>query len=248
MEKDCSDLSEPLRREGGRCFMESVVIVSGLPRSGTSMMMRMLQAGGMLAVTDNLREADEDNPNGYFEFERVKQIKEDFAWISDAKGRAVKMVSMLLYDLPRDTEYKVVFMRRALNEILASQKVMLERMGKNADFDIEEMAFLFTKHLGEIEEWLALQKNMSVFYVNYRNVLDAPLKKAESINDFLEGGLDVSAMAAIVDESLYRQRGDRRMTGESGDRRKSTQQSSPAGDSTSDEEKIKEQLQALGYM
>jgi hypothetical protein len=87
-------------------YKNTVNIVSGLPRSGTSMMMKMLEAGGMEALTDNIRKADIDNPKGYYEFERVKQIKEDQAWLDDAKGRAVKMVSMLLLDLPEGYNYK----------------------------------------------------------------------------------------------------------------------------------------------
>lgn len=219
--------------------MEAITIVSGLPRSGTSMMMRMLHAGGIDVVADHLRQADEDNPKGYFEFERVKHIKDDRSWLADARGRVVKMVSMLLYDLPGDTNYRIVFMRRAMNEILASQKVMLERMGKGGDFDIEEMAALFSKHLAEIEAWLTEQKNMQILFVNYRDVLDAPQPTANAINSFLGGSLNVPAMIEVVDASLYRQRGDALNNIEG-------KEATPSG--SSDEDRIREQLQALGYM
>ena len=109
---------------------EFMAIVSGLPRSGTSMMMQMLEAGGMEVLTDGIRQANEDNPRGYYEFERVKQIKEDPGWLEEAQGKVVKMVSMLLFDLPAGYRYRIVFMRREMREILTSQRVMLERLGQ----------------------------------------------------------------------------------------------------------------------
>src|SRR5437868_1127771 len=110
-----------------------LTIVSGLPRSGTSMMMRMLEAGGMPVLTDKVRSADEDNPNGYFEFEAVKRTKQDASWLDDSGGRAVKMVYRLLYDLPVNRNYRVLFMRRNLKEVLASQREMLRRKDPDAD-------------------------------------------------------------------------------------------------------------------
>jgi hypothetical protein len=110
-----------------------ITIVSGLPRSGTSMMMQMLAAGGMPALADNLRQADEDNPRGYYEFERVKEVATDSSWLDEAEGKAVKMVYRLLYDLPADRSYRVIFMIRSLDEVIASQQVMLERSGTASD-------------------------------------------------------------------------------------------------------------------
>jgi hypothetical protein len=110
---------------------ERIVVVSGLPRSGTSMMMKMLEAGGIPVLTDYEREADEDNPKGYFEFERVKNLKDgDDAWLPQAKGKVVKVIAALLTDLPSSYEYEVIFMRRAMPEILASQRQMLIRRGE----------------------------------------------------------------------------------------------------------------------
>ena len=106
-----------------------ITIVSGLPRSGTSMMMRMLEAGGMPVITDNLRTADDDNPRGYFEFEPAKKTKDDPSWLNAAEGKAVKMIYKLLYDLPDRLEYRVLIMRRNMQEVLTSQRKMLDRMG-----------------------------------------------------------------------------------------------------------------------
>src|ERR1700730_19121643 len=113
--------------------MESdVIIVSDLPRSGTSLMMQMLENGGVEVVTDNIRTADTDNPKGYYEFEKVKKIKEDASWLPATRGKAFKMVSQLLYDLPVGEKYRIIFMERDLDEVLASQEKMLERLGQRA--------------------------------------------------------------------------------------------------------------------
>jgi hypothetical protein len=184
-----------------------ISIVSGLPRSGTSMMMRMLEQGGMSVVTDGVREADVDNPKGYYEFERVKQIKEDASWIPETRGRVFKMVSLLLYHLPADERYRVVLMRRNTDEILASERKMLERLGKNPDHASDDrMAEIFRKHLTHLEEWLAEQHHIDVIQVSYNDVLSDPLPVLRRVSEFFEGRLDVEKMAAIVDPNLYRQR------------------------------------------
>jgi hypothetical protein len=184
-----------------------VAIVSGLPRSGTSMMMRMLEAGGMDVLTDGVREADQDNPRGYYEFERVKQIEQDASWLEDAEGRVVKMVSQLLYHLPPDRTYKVVLMRRRMREILASQREMLVRRGEATDqVSDEKIAGLFRKHLERVEAWLDAQASFQVINVSYNDVLEKPVQQAERINRFFSGTLDVDAMAGVVDPTLYRQR------------------------------------------
>ncbi len=186
---------------------QPITIVSGLPRSGTSMMMKMLQAGGMPLLTDQVRRADEDNPKGYYEFERVKQIEHDQAWLPDAQGKAIKVISALLTRLPATYTYKVVFMRRDMQEILDSQKQMLIRRGEPADkVSDENMAAAFEKHLKTIQHWLAQQRNIDVLYVSYNTVLKAPLQCASEIGAFLDAGLDASKMAQAVDRALYRQR------------------------------------------
>ncbi len=182
-----------------------VTIVSGLPRSGTSMMMQMLEAGGLPALTDNIRRADEDNPRGYYEFEPVKKTREDASWLDGAAGKVVKMVYRLLYDLPQDRPYRVVFTRRRLNEVLASQKIMLDRLGRGGDDD-EQIAELFRTQLAEFDQWVGRQECFRLLDVHYRDVLAEPREQAKRISDFLDGGLDVDAMAAAVDPSLYRNR------------------------------------------
>src|SRR5512147_2891756 len=154
---------------------EFVTLVSGLPRSGTSMMMKMLEAGGLPVLADHLRRADEDNPEGYYEFERVKKIETDQSWLDEARGKVVKMISALLKHLPGTYRYKVVFMRRNLEEVLASQRQMLIRRGKPTDTTSDEkMAAYFTHHLRRVEEWLAAQPNVDVLYVSYNDLLRAP--------------------------------------------------------------------------
>jgi hypothetical protein len=186
---------------------QAIVVVSGLPRSGTSMMMKMLEAGGLAVLTDNLRTADEDNPRGYFEFERVKQIEEDREWLPGAQGKVVKMISALLKHLPPDYRYRVVFMQREMGEILASQRQMLVRRGEDTErADDRQMARLFARHLSQMESWLASQPQMDVLYVHYRDVLAAPAAQAARLNAFLGGVLDERKMAEVVDPELYRQK------------------------------------------
>ena len=187
--------------------VDVVTIVSGLPRSGTSLMMSMLGAGGIQILTDEIREPDEDNPEGYYEFERVKQIEHDHSWLEEAKGKAVKIVSERLTHLPEGYAYKVIFMRRKMEEVLASQRQMLIRRGEPAPrISDEEMAELFKRHLRELEAWLGRQPHIEVIYVWYNEVLENPIAPAERINQFLGNTLDVEKMVTVVDPTLYRQR------------------------------------------
>lgn len=183
---------------------KDVIVVSGLPRSGTSMMMKMLEAGGITPLIDNIREADIDNPKGYYEFERVKKLPEDVAWLPEAEGKAVKMVSMLLRDLPTDRHYKVIFMRRKMEEILASQKKMLERTKKDIVVDDAEMKELFEMLLEQQLKWLAEQTHIDVLYTWYHEILENPEPVIAEVNAFLGGQLDIAAMHDTVDTSLYR--------------------------------------------
>ncbi len=184
-----------------------VTIVSGLPRSGTSMMMKMLEAGGLPVMTDNIRTADEDNPRGYYEFERVKQIEHDQAWLPDARGKVVKMISALLKHLPEGYEYRVVFMRRKLEEVMASQRQMLIRRGKPADASGDDkMATYFARHLAQVDAWLAERPHFQVLDVSYNEMVERPAAHAARIADFLGGDLDVEKMSGVVAASLYRQR------------------------------------------
>ena len=181
--------------------------MSGLPRSGTSMMMKMLEAGGLEPLMDGVRRADEDNPGGYYEFERVKKVKDDSTWLGEARGKVVKVISRLLCDLPEDYAYKVIFMQRNMDEILASQRVMLARRGKvEEESDDEQISQLFTRHLKKVEKWLADREHFELLYVDYGEVVKRPLKEIRRIEDFLRRGLDVAQMAAVIDDDLYRQR------------------------------------------
>lgn len=185
-----------------------VTIVSGLPRSGTSLMMQMLSAGGIPPLTDEIRAADEDNPRGYLEFERVKQIKQDKSWLDEAAGRAVKMVHLLLYDLPQDRPYRVVFMRRNLDEVLASQRKMLTRQGKaGAQLPKEQLRKIFEDQVRKVTSWLTTQPNVKSIEVTYHELIADPRGHAARLNEFLGGGLDVDAMVGAVDPALYRNRG-----------------------------------------
>ncbi len=186
-----------------------VVIVSGLPRSGTSMMMKMLEAGGLELVIDGVRTADEDNPKGYYEFERVKQLdKGDVTWVADARGKAVKVISALLEYLPPEHEYKVLFMNRKMPEVLASQRKMLERRGEKSEISDEKLAELLRKHVKQVKLWLIQQPNFEMLDLDYNAMLLDPEPWAEKVNAFLGGGLDVRAMAEVVDPALYRNRAE----------------------------------------
>lgn len=182
-----------------------ITVVSGLPRSGTSLMMQMIHAGGLQPVTDQIREPDADNPKGYLEFERVKQIRTDKSWLPDARGKVVKMVHLLLLDLPPDHDYRVVFMRRRPDEVLASQSKMLERQGKSgAALPPAALAKVYQQQLDKVLAWAGQQPNFRLMEVWYHDVVGAPAEAAAKVNEFLGNGLNTNAMAGAVDPSLYR--------------------------------------------
>src|SRR5215210_2604024 len=133
-----------------------IVVVSGLPRSGTSMAMKMLEAGGLEVVTDGLRGADSSNPNGYYEYERVKTLTagDDTAWLADARGKAVKIISFLLTYLPESYDYAVVFMHRDLGEIIASQNTMLDARGEARGAADDRTRVHYEQHLEQVERFL----------------------------------------------------------------------------------------------
>lgn len=184
----------------------TIVVVSGLPRSGTSMMMGMLTAGGLTAVTDQIRIADIDNPKGYYEFERVKKLPQgDIVWLEDARGKCVKVISALLPYLPPVYAYRVIFMHRKLEEVMESQRKMLERRNQPATQD-DNMATLLRQHVEDIRQWLATQPNIQLLDCDYNAMLAAPTPWVSRINTFLDECLDPIAMQTAVDSSLYRSR------------------------------------------
>ena len=185
---------------------KEIIVVSGLPRSGTSMMMQMLFAGGMMVVTDSIRKPDQNNPRGYFEFEEVKNIENDKAWLDSCHGKAFKMISALLCYLPDNKRFKIIFMLRDISEVLSSQKLMLENLDAPDNAEDEKLEYKFSNHLDDITQWLKTQKNMEVKYVNYNDIIQNSEKGAQEINAFLGGHLDPVRMAEVVDESLYHQK------------------------------------------
>jgi hypothetical protein len=185
-----------------------IIIVSGLPRSGTSMMMSALKAGGLPLLIDGQRKPDPSNPRGYFEFEPVKKLPTGGAdWLLSAHGKAVKVISALLGDLLEDFHYKVIFMERNIDEVLASQRQMLIRAGKNEADPISEEVLReeFLSHLEAVKDWLDAQGWIEVLYISYNDVLCRPDQVFQTVNAFLAGSLDVGAMAQVVDPTLYRE-------------------------------------------
>jgi hypothetical protein len=185
-----------------------IIVVSGLPRSGTSMMMKMLEVGGLELVTDELRGADEDNPQGYFEFEEVKQLPAgNAAWLSGAQGKAVKIVSALLEHLPSEFSYKVIFMEREIGETLASQQKMLERRSEVSRQDDLEMENQFRRHLAAVKPWLARQPNIDVLYVSYNRLMQEDAAQlCRGVAEFIGVPLDTGRMSAVPSGDLYRNR------------------------------------------
>jgi hypothetical protein len=182
-----------------------IIIVSGLPRSGTSLMMQMLDQGGIEVVTDNIRTADTDNPRGYYEYEQVKKIKEDVSWLPATRGKAFKMVSQLLYDLPPGERYRIIFMERDFDEMLTSQEKMLKRLNRPAA-PRDQIKRAYTLHLEKLRAWLAQQKNLDVLDVSYNELVHHPTEQAQRVNAFLGGKASVDEMVKAIDPTLYRNR------------------------------------------
>jgi len=184
-----------------------ITIVSGLPRSGTSLMMQMLVAGGVPALSDGERQADTDNPRGYLEWERIKQLPSDPDCIAEGEGKVVKVISRLLLSLPAGHEYRIIFMQRPLPEVLASQDQMLRRRGTYKEgADPAAISAAFEKHLREVYAWLDSKPYAKAIRVPYHEVLSRPKDIAQQLAQFLETPLDVEAMVQRVDASLYRNR------------------------------------------
>lgn len=190
-------------------YGKPIVVVSGLPRSGTSMAMKMLEAGGMPILVDGIRTADISNPKGYYEFEPVKELDKggDVAWLASARGKAVKIISFLLTWLPETYDYRVIFMQRDLREVLASQNAMLARRGETpGSAGDEQMRRMYEDHLQKVARFMANRSCFSAMFVDYRDVVQNPRDAAGRINGFVGGTLDVDRMAAIADPALYRNR------------------------------------------
>jgi hypothetical protein len=206
-----SGVLESLRRRlGRRSRGEPIVVVSGLPRSGTSMMMHMLQAGGVPIFSDGERGADVDNPKGYFELERIKDLERetDKSYLRQGRGKAVKAISFLIKDLPDENDYRVIFMRRDLDEVLDSQEKMISRLQQeDTAADREAMKEAYRNDIVRVRLLCRNRPNFALIEIGYRATIEDAAATAAAVNRFLGGGLDEAAMCAAVDASLYRNRG-----------------------------------------
>ena len=186
-----------------------ITVVSGLPRSGTSMMMSALHAGGMVLQVDSIREPDMNNPKGYFEFERVKKLPVgDTEWLKSAEGKGVKIISALLVYLPDAYNYRIIFMNRNIDEILKSQKRMLARSGTNKGDAVsdEDMRHYFQAHLEDVQSLMDEREWLKVIHVSYNEVLQNPVGEFQRVAQFLEGKVDWSLMREVIDPALYREK------------------------------------------
>ena len=169
--------------------------------------MRMLAEGGIPVVTDELRRADSDNPNGYFEFETVRQMSAgNVEWLANANGKAIKVISALLEYLPSNYSYKIIFLEREIKEILESQRKMLANRNEKATADEAEIEMQIQKHLSVMRPWLVRQPNIEVLYVNYNTLMTKPEPLCEQITEFLDLPLNQTRMLAVPDKHLYRNR------------------------------------------
>jgi len=196
-----------LKRVFGANRGEPIVIVSGLPRSGTSMMMRMLEAGGLPIMSDAERVADIDNPKGYFEYERTKHLEKetDKSYLQEGRGKALKVISFLIKDLPDDNSYRILFMRRNLDEVLASQEKMIDRLGSDdASMEDEAMKEAYRNDIVRVRLLCKKRSNMELVEIHYKETIEDPAMTARKANDFLGGQLDEVAMRKAVDKKLYR--------------------------------------------
>ena len=211
-------LQQPQKAEEHRRFVAekikgTITIVSGLPRSGTSMMMQMLAAGGVEILTDKIRQPDDNNPRGYYEYEKVKKLMTDATWLDEANGKAVKIIAPLLSNLANKFDYKIIFMQRDMAEILRSQQIML---GKKSETNQQAypivLAEAFKKQLEKAEAQIKRMPNAEVLYIDYSSVVENPLEIAESVAEFLGEELDTQKMAEVVDKQLYRNKIEAKLT------------------------------------
>ena len=169
-------------------------------------MMQMLVAGGLPCLMDDLRSSDIDNPRGYFEYEKAKQLQSDSGWLPEARGKVVKIVAQLLAFLPTEYHYQVIFMQRDLDEVIASQRVMLDRSGsKGAGLSDERLKSVFRRQLEQAEKSLQ-ERNIPSVEVRHQEVIQNPLLVAKQLKSSLKLELDEERMVSVVDQSLYRQR------------------------------------------
>jgi tetratricopeptide (TPR) repeat protein len=188
---------------------ECLIVVTGLPRSGTSMLMQMLAADGLSVLSDGLREPDEDNPRGYLEFEPVRNLVKDSKWLFEARGKAVKIVAPLLAGLPPDLACRVILSERDLEEVLDSQERMLVHRNHPLAATPSRRRMLkdeYLRTLARVKAMLARRSSTHVLVIEHSKAISNPLLTAEKVNKFLGGGLDAAKMAAAIDPTLHRNR------------------------------------------
>lgn len=184
-----------------------IYVVSGLPRSGTSLAMQMLAAGGLPLLTDGARQPDADNPRGYCEWERIKRLADEPTLIAEAEGKVVKVISSLLPALPGRHEYRVIFMLRPVEEVVASQAAMIRHLGtRGSALAPAAMAAALRAHRNQVLAWLGGEPQLRTLKLDYHELLAHPLDRARELQSFLGLSLDLEAMARVVDPSLYHQR------------------------------------------
>ena len=181
----------------------NILIVSGLPRSGTSLMMQMLEVGGISILSDGIRQADANNAKGYYELEAVKNLETDYAWLYDAHGKAVKVISHLLRKLPPSFEYRIILMQRPLDIIVRSQNKMLKNLNKESgNLSDQQLVQLYELHLEQTIAWMEQQDNVRSLKIQYEDLLTDTDEQIKKIDSFLDLDLNKYAMREIVDKTL----------------------------------------------
>ena len=178
-----------------------IVIVSGLPRSGTSVMMQMMDKGGLDVLTDGNRKSDDSNPKGYFEYDPVMSLHKDNTWLDKAQNKSLKVVAPLLKFLDPKFRYKVIFMNRDLTEVVKSQQKMI---GKNPDVLPINLFEAYKKHLRQVEIWKEREPGVELIYVDYKDVINNTKKVVDKVVSFIGVDMNKNEMENCVDKSLYR--------------------------------------------
>ena len=190
-------------------YGQPIVVVSGLPRSGTSMAMKMLEAGGLPLLIDSDQPSDVSNPGGSYEFELVKQLDKngDLTWLPSARGKGLKVSSWLVTRLPESYDYRVIFLQRDLDEVMDSQNAVLLQRGEPRGIeDPDSMRLIYSRHLDQVRSFLDERSCFTTLTVNYAEVVERPAAEAKRLAEFLHRSLAVELMAAVVDPGLYRNR------------------------------------------
>lgn len=184
-----------------------ITVVTGLPRSGTSLMMQVLKAGGMEILTDNVRPPDVSNPKGYFEYEKVKSLAKDNSWLSEADNKAVKVIAQLARFLPLEFQYRCILMERNIDEIMLSQEKMIASLGgAKSPIGNDILKKTFAGQLERVRSYLTSNPHFELFEVSYGELLSGGTDIIEGLNEALNLNLDVGKAASVIDNSLYRNR------------------------------------------